>query len=159
MTVANYITEVRRRLRALLPVDLPEQAKDYAVDRGVTVERWQRSFELDNFSDDELAEAISAYARGKGWPEVAPEDVADCRRRFPNKSLDGVIAQKVRASAPPGGPPVKDKDYEWDKVAVGRHLVGKLAERMAVHRRGDPCEAPIIDVIMRVVDIARENWP
>ncbi|MGH2487899.1 MAG: hypothetical protein ACRDHE_18005, partial [Ktedonobacterales bacterium] len=136
-----------------------EAAKDYAVERGMTVERWQQSFELDNFSDNDLAEAISAYARGKGWPEVTSEDVAECRRRFPNKSLDGVIAQTVRESAPPGSPAVKDKDYEWDKVTVGRQLAGKLIERVAKHQPGDLSEAPVIDVISHVVQMARENWP
>ncbi|MGH2487342.1 MAG: hypothetical protein ACRDHE_15145, partial [Ktedonobacterales bacterium] len=34
LSVANYVAEVRRRLRALLPTDLPEAAKDYVVERG-----------------------------------------------------------------------------------------------------------------------------
>src|SRR5258708_7188477 len=107
----QYIAEVRRRLRTLLPPDLPEPAKDLAVERCVTVERWQQSLELDNFSDEELAEAISAYAREKGWPAVTDEDVAECRRRFPNKNLDGVIAQKVRTSAPPAALPLNANAY------------------------------------------------
>jgi hypothetical protein len=157
--VAKYIANLKSRLRQLLPDDLPEDAKDYVVERSVTVERWKQSFELDNFSDVELAKAISVYARIKGWPKITPANVAGIRHRFPQKSLDGVIADKVRASMALGSTLIKDKDYAWDKVMVGRYLVRKLVKRMATHQPGDPSEAPIIDVILQVVQMARENWP
>lgn len=155
----KVIADLRSKIVEMLPEDLPNQAKYLAAKRGVMIKLWERSFEFDNFADEELAEAISAEARKHGWPEITPHEVALFRARFPNVSLDAIIAQKVRERTPAGEPVVRDKDYEWDKVEVGKQLARMLAQRMGHHAPEDPPEAPIIRVIQHVIYLARKNWP
>src|SRR6266487_2217125 len=153
------IADLRSKIMEMLPEDLPNQDKYLVAKRGVMIKLWERSFEFDNFSDMELAEAISAEARKHGWPEITPHEVALFRASFPNVSLDAIIAQKVRDRTPVGEPGVRDKDYEWDKVEVGKQLARMLAQRMGHHAPEDPPEAPIIRVIQHVIYLARKNWP
>jgi len=155
----KVIADLRSKIVEMLPEDLPNQAKYLAAKRGVMIKLWEQSFEFDNFSDEELAEAISAEAHKHGWPEITPDEVALFRARFPNVSLDTIIAQKVRDRTPAGEPVVRDKDYEWDKVEVGKQLARMLAQRMGHHAPEDPPEAPIIRVIQHVISLARKNWP
>ena len=155
----KVMADLRSKIVEMLPEDLPNQAKYLAAKRGVMIKLWERSFEFDNFSDEELAEAISAEARKHGWPEITPHEVALFRASFPNVSLDAIIAQKVRDRTPAGEPVVRDKDYEWDKVEVGKQLARMLAQRMGHHAPEDPPEAPIIRVIQHVIYLARKNWP
>jgi hypothetical protein len=155
----KVIADLRSKIVEMLPEDLPNQAKYLAAKRGVMIKLWERSFEFDNFSDEELAEAISAEAHKHGWPKITPDEVALFRARFPNVSLDTIIAQKVRDKTPAGEPAVRDKEYEWDKVEVGKQLARMLAQRMGHHAPEDPPEAPIIRIIQHIIYLARKNWP
>jgi len=161
----KVVDGLRNKIIEMLPEDLPNQAKYMTAKRGVTIKLWERSFEFDNFSDEELAEAISAEARKYGWPEITPHDVALSRSKFHNrggntrKGLGTIIAQKVRDKLPEGRPSIKDEDYIWDKVEVGKRLARMLAQRMGDHAPGDPPEAPIIRVIQHVIYLAQKNWP
>jgi hypothetical protein len=154
----KVVYDLRNKIKEMLPEDLPNQAKDMTAKRGVMIKLWERSFEFDNFSDEELAEAISAEAHKYGWPEITPHDVASFRARFPNVSLDDIIAQKVRDRTPASGLVAKG-NYKWDKVEVGKQLARVLAQRLGYHTLGDPPEAPIIRVIQHVIYLAQENWP
>jgi hypothetical protein len=153
------IADLRSKIVEMLPEDLPNQDKYLVAKRGAMIKLWERSLEFDNFSDMELAEAISAEARKHGWPEITPHEVALFRASFPNVSLDAIIAQKIRDRTPVGEPVVRGKDYEWDKVEVGKQLARMLAQRMGHHAPEDPPEAPIIRVIQHVIYLARKNWP
>jgi hypothetical protein len=50
----KVIADLRSKIVEMLPEDLPNQAKYLAAKRGVMIKLWERSFEFDNFSDEEL---------------------------------------------------------------------------------------------------------
>jgi hypothetical protein len=157
--VERFLDGWRTSAENLLPDDLPPEAREHVIEQGVTVERWERCFEFDNFSDGELAEAISAYARTWGWPEVEADEIAEYRTHFPNQSLGKIIADKAYTMKAAGVEVTEHKDYRWDKVEIGRWLAGRLAERIALHAEGDPPEAPIVAQILKIIDLALRSWP
>jgi len=157
--VERFLAAWRTTVNSLLPPDLPIEAKEQIAMQGVMVERWQRCFEFDNFTDDELAEAISGYAASWGWPQVDAADVARYRARFPNPPLSNIVAEKVRAMRAAGQDTPTHKDFKLNKIEVGKLLAYRLAEKIALHKDGDPPEAPIVDIIIRVVNLALSSWP
>ena len=157
--VEKLLNGWRAAVEQLAPDDLPQDAKEQIISQGVIVERWEQCFEFDNFSDSELAEAISLYARKWGWPEISAEEVAEYRERFPDRSLSKIVADKAHTMIAAGQDVPVHKDYRWNKVEVGMALARRLAERVALHVEGDPPEAPIVAILQRVVELALRNWP
>lgn len=153
---ARRIAGMKERLRAQLPTDLPDDAKDIATDRGVTVERWQRNFEYDNFSDDELAAAINAYIAEQTDPRwsgisVTAAEVAAYRAGFfrkPPKKLDRIVAEKMKSAG-----------FDINKKELGKLLASMVADKVRAVPPGALPAVPIVEKIRAVVELAQQNWP
>lgn len=154
-----FLADWRATITNLLPDDLSDEAKEQIAGRSVTVERWSQCFEFDNFTDDDLAEAISDYARTWGWPEITAAEVASYRADFPKRSLSMIVAHKVRAMRLAGVEVPEHRDFKWDKIAVGKMLAARLANRISLHMEDEPPEAPIVAILQRIVGLALESWP
>ncbi len=157
--VRGFLSNLKDAIIRLLPDDMPETDRERIATLAVTFKPWDMCFEFDNFSDEELAEAISTYARKWGWPEIDASDVAACRVRFPKCSLTKIIKDKARTMKASGQDVVEHRNYEWGKVEVGRLLAADLTGRLVRQGEGKSSAAKIVAIIDEVIALAQENWP
>jgi hypothetical protein len=109
---------------------------------------WEQSIEFDNFSDAELAEALSAVSEGRYV--FAPEELAACR-----------AAHRVGSGDPLSGLYRTKLDFDLPK----RKLLSVLVSRMLANRGHEFDEKhvgkrPLVRLLESVLDLAVMNpWP
>jgi hypothetical protein len=132
------------------PSDFYRDRQTRAPKRTVTkdeyIHLWQKNIEFDNFTDREIAQAMTEAAQNRYV--FTPEEIADCRARFGGHSGDTL--SKL----------FKDKlgDRELDKP----ELMEKLADIIITNggaeldENGEPTR-PLVAVLGRVIELAVLN--
>ena len=109
------------------------------ITRPEYVRIWKRSFEFDNFSDTELASALSKVAEGRNT--FKGEDVRACRNDInPGVALTRLYKNAVNFSLP--------------KLKLADELVEKM---LSSQSRRQVRDRPIVKVLRRVAELAIRN--
>jgi len=139
-------------MRSTVIDTLPPKAKralgklgaDIALDRHVTrkeyVKLWSRCFELDNFSNAEIAAAMSALA----GVTIRGADLAACRPSLAAKAKPTPLGDQYRALT----------GHALDKVALAHTLVDRMFDPAAKRR---PANRPIIRFLQLAAERAALN--
>ena len=113
--------------------------RKFAIPAG-RIKVWQRNFEFDNFSDTELANALSKCTDGR--VHFSSRDVKDVRERWPKSNLSELF--KGRA------------DRGLNKPQLAR-ILAEVVVSPATRRSVD--SRPIVKLLVRVVEFASQNHP
>ncbi len=109
------------------------------------VHLWDRTFEFDNFSDDEIAEAMTEVAEGRYAFE--PDEIARCRAEWDEKPRDHLSAL-YRAKL----------QYGLPKKGLASVLMKSVAMNAEIEApaNGDP-KRPIVRLLQTVINLAVMN--
>jgi hypothetical protein len=105
---------------------------------------WKKSFEFDNFENDEIAEAMS--------------QLTDHRRRFTAEQIQEIKDKKC----PKKGRRLEDLYKEVTNYSLEKPmLMEALVELICKEKTGNGCteQRRIVSVLKHVIDLARENRP
>lgn len=106
---------------------------------------WDKNIEFDNFTDDEIALAMTKLSECKYT--FKPEEVADCRNRFPAKEGDLLIRLfKERVV-----------HYELSKPNLLNILFGFIISN-SKNNTDDKTKRPVVKIIQDIIKLSKMNY-
>ncbi|CAG1021669.1 hypothetical protein DOJK_01145 [Patescibacteria group bacterium] len=115
------------------------------VTKGEYIHVWNKNIEFDNFTDDEIALAMTKLSEGRYTFKL--EEVADCRKRFLAKEGDLLIRLFKERVA----------HYELSKPNLLNMLFGFIISS-SKNSTDDKTKRPVVKIIQDIIKLSKMNY-